>query len=262
LEPAAVFGEAEQTQALFTRRAAPYVLAVEPSYLVLFKPPRFHSVPLRCSDQASSAENLLDWCAVQFPELRSVRGNHPWEGGILHRLDYAAQGLILAARTQAALEAFSAQQRAGLFAKDYIALSAAGDRSAGFPHKPLLSGAPRVIESGFRPFGPGRKAVRPAVFPDASGLSGKAARKPALDQGKPYRTAIIETRGLGPWVRFKLRLRRGFRHQIRCHLAWIGYPILNDALYGGAETNGTLCLQCYGLSFLNPGSGLRAGYSL
>lgn len=256
----------------------PYILATDASYLVVFKPPRLHSVPLHRVGQAQTKagacpansvptssllephSSLLDWCAAQFTELRRVHGKHPWEGGVLHRLDYEVQGLILLARTQEALDALSAQQEAGLFIKDYTALSAPRAQLPGFPQPPSLYSASCVIESGFRPFGPGRKAVRPVVFP-LTRMAGKSVKELALDQGRPYQTEIAETREFGDYVQFKLRLRRGFRHQIRCHLAWLGYPILNDALYGGADTDGALCLHAHAISFLKPDSGILVNYS-
>ncbi|MDR1400478.1 MAG: RNA pseudouridine synthase [Treponema sp.] len=257
--------EPERAMPMIKQTTEPYILEAEASYLVVFKPPRLHSVPLHsvrqgkteagvCPTNSASDTSLLDWCAAQFAELRRIRGKHPWEGGVLHRLDYEAHGLILIARTQEALDALSAQQEAGLFVKDYTALSVLRPQPLGFPQTPSLYGAPCIIESGFRPFGPGRKAVRPVVL-------GKRAKELALDQGKPYQTEIVETYTLGDCIQFKLRLRRGFRHQIRCHLAWLGYPILNDALYGGATTDGTLCLHAHTISFLKPGSGIRVSYS-
>ena len=243
----------------------PYILAAEASYLVVFKPPRLHSVPLyragpgqtkagACPVNSAPGSSLLDWCATQFTDIRHVRGKHPWEGGVLHRLDYEAQGLILLARTQEALDALYAQQEAGLFIKDYTALSVPHPQVPGFPQSPPLCGASCVIESGFRPFGPGRKAVRPVIL-------GKRAKELALDQGRPYQTEIVEKHTLEDCVQITLRLRRGFRHQIRCHLAWIGYPILNDVLYGGVATDGTLCLHAHSISFLKPESGIRVSYS-
>jgi len=75
--------------------------------------------------------------------------------------------------------------------------------------------------------------------------------------GGLYETVCLESRpvsnGQGEFRYFRLLLRRGFRHQIRCHLAWIGYPIVNDSLYGGAEEDGgflALCAQ--GLFFSDP----------
>jgi 23S rRNA pseudouridine1911/1915/1917 synthase len=51
----------------------------------------------------------------------------------------------------------------------------------------------------------------------------------------------------------KVELFRGFRHQIRSHLAWIGFPILNDSLYGGEKTIGSeLALKAVSLSFRDP----------
>jgi 23S rRNA pseudouridine1911/1915/1917 synthase len=169
---------------------------------------------------------------------------------------------MLVARTQEALDALSAQQEAGLFIKEYTALSAPFSRlPPSFPQPPPLFAPPCVIESGFRPFGPGRKAVRPVVFP-LKRMPERNVKQVALDRGRPYQTEIIETRELEDCVQFKLRLRRGFRHQIRCHLAWLGHPILNDALYGGVDANGSLCLHAYEISFLNLNSGIRVSYSL
>jgi 23S rRNA pseudouridine1911/1915/1917 synthase len=164
-------------------------------------------------------ETLLDWCVRLYPEVAAVQGRNPWEGGILHRLDYETEGLVLFARTQRAMDSFLAQQREGRFSKDYGALSAGEDPTLvpeGFPLRP--ESFEGFIESGFRPYGPGRKTVRPLVNPE-----------------KPYRTEILVQGAENPRGHrvFTLRIQRGFRHQIRCHLAWIGYPLVNDPLYGG-----------------------------
>jgi 23S rRNA pseudouridine1911/1915/1917 synthase len=208
----------------------PVLIEETPAYLVVFKPPCFHSVPLK---RGSDTATLLDWCAALFPETRLVCGKNPWEGGVLHRLDYETQGLMLVARTQDALNALAAQQSAGLFIKEYSALV----------HGALVSAIPQVIKSDFRPFGPGRKAVRPVL-------------------GGTYHTEIFGTEPCGEYTRFDLRIWRGFRHQIRCHLAWLGYPIVNDALYGSADTDGYLGLCARAFSFRNPVSGEALRYSI
>jgi 23S rRNA pseudouridine1911/1915/1917 synthase len=244
---------------MFKQNSEPYLFAADASYLVIFKPPRLHSVPLqhegKGQTESGTCSSLLDWCATQFPEVRLVHGKHLWEGGVLHRLDYEAQGLMLLTRTQEAFDALFAQQEAGLFIKDYTALSTPRPQLPGFPQPPSWYGASWSIESGFRPFGPGRKAVRPVVV-------GTHVKELALDQGKPYQTEVSEACDLGDYVLFKLRLQRGFRHQVRCHLAWLGYPILNDTLYGGTDAGGVLCLHAHAISFLKPDSGIRVSYSI
>ncbi|MBD5424234.1 MAG: hypothetical protein HDR44_03840 [Allobaculum sp.] len=44
----------------------------------------------------------------------------------------------------------------------------------------------------------------------------------------------------------------GRKHQIRVHLSNIGYPIMNDPLYGMVRNNKGLMLQAYKLSFVQP----------
>lgn len=278
---------------------SPFVLDETPAYAVVFKPPRVHTVPLkRDAGRSGHKETLLDWCGERFPQVLTVQGRHPWEGGIVHRLDYETQGLVLVAKTQAALHSFSAQQEAGYIIKEYRAFSTKGACGLlpGFP--PGFSHVPCVIASGFRPYGPGSKTVRPVVFPvqdgsDALGKPGRFRRIRALDQGRPYITEIIEPvpratsivdTPQDPSVAhsyFRLRIKRGFRHQIRCHLAWIGYPILNDTLYGGlpgeaillrkpcfdtAYVDGVelpvLGLIAQGIRFYDPVSGVPRCYTL
>jgi 23S rRNA pseudouridine1911/1915/1917 synthase len=74
---------------------------------------------------------------------------------------------------------------------------------------------------------------------------------------------LRETRG--PYIRFTLRIRRGFRHQIRCHLAWLGFPITGDALYGGLpapETAAGIALRARTLRFPDPVTGAEREYRL
>ena len=39
---------------------------------------------------------------------------------------------------------------------------------------------------------------------------------------------------------------KGVRHQIRVHLAGIGYPVIGDTLYGKSPEKGSLCLRSVG----------------
>jgi 23S rRNA pseudouridine1911/1915/1917 synthase len=232
---------------------SPYVLEETGAYAVVYKPPGMFSVPLR---RAPRGDTLLDWYARLFPAVLSVRGRNPPEGGILHRLDYGTQGLVLFAKTQAAMDALAAQQEAGGFVKEYGALSAG--KSAGLPGFPVYvpPGKTGVIESAFRPYGPGRKAVRPV-------LPGGKGRPFALDRGALYRTEVAERTAAAGRLYFRLRITRGFRHQIRCHLAWIGCPVINDLLYGGGEdSRDGLALRAQGIFFSDPLSGVPRRYTI
>ncbi|GHV81123.1 RNA pseudouridine synthase [Spirochaetia bacterium] len=243
----------------------PWVVAETEGFLVVHKPPFMHSAPLESGGEPSR-DTLLDWCANRYPEVRIPRGRQRREGGLLHRLDYGTRGLVLIARTQAALDNLLAQQEQGTLVKEYGALSGIVPRPQlpGFPpmESPGLPDLPFTIESSFRPYGPGRRAVRPVLV---GGLATNR-REFALDRGYPYKTDILELSSGGKTRGFRVRIARGFRHQIRCHLSWLGYPILNDGLYGGLpEADGmdqALALKAQGLFFRDPLSGEARCYQL
>jgi 23S rRNA pseudouridine1911/1915/1917 synthase len=169
-------------------------------------------------------------------------------------------------KNQSALASLWAQQEAGRFVMEYGAVTADGNsrpRPPGFPPPPepplFPAGRPCRIASYFRPYGPGRKAVRPV-------REFRPGKEIAGDQGRPYETEIIETAELEHGRRyFVLRIIRGFRHQIRCHLAWIGNPIAGDSLYGDggpadsvktADSWGAyLALRAQALCFRDPRTG-------
>jgi 23S rRNA pseudouridine1911/1915/1917 synthase len=230
-------------------------------FLVVYKPPLMHSAPL------GGGDSLLGWCAERYPETLKPRGLLPREGGLLHRLDYGTWGLVLLARTQEALEALQWQQKQGCFVKEYGVLANSTPQALlpGFPPVDSPGGPfaalPFAVESGFRPYGPGRKAVRP-VMP--KGSSPQKSLHVGLDRGSPYKTEILERHSAGNALYFRVRILRAFRHQIRCHLSWLGHPVLGDGLYGQAEGEGDrpLMLKAQGLSFQDPLSGEARYYQL
>jgi len=232
-------------------KPAPYILAETGDFAVVFKPPRMHCAPLR----AGEGGTLLDWYAASFPGVVELRGRKKGEGGLLHRLDFETNGLVLFAKNQGSLDRLLAQQAGGNFSKEYLAICRkAASPPPSFPPPPVRLGGLDgfAVESFFRPFGPGRKQVRPVV--------GAGGGETATDRGGPYRTEVfgVSNHGPGDPVRFAVRLKRGFRHQVRCHLAWIGFPILNDPLYDprlGPAAEGFLALRAIGLSFYDPRSG-------
>ena len=241
----------------------PQLLAAEKDFLLVYKPPRMHSAP---QAHSSGGETILEWCVKQFPEVALLPGRKAGEGGLLHRLDYETHGLMLIARSMTGMEALLEQQREGRILKEYSVLTVENKIALpGFPkEKPCFvfgnsplpdcqDGMLQKIESAFKPYGPGRKAVRPV---------------PPGGNGKLYSTEILESRpvldaGIPNYFSLKLRICKGFRHQIRCHLAWMGMPILNDGLYGGLSFgNGLLALRATSIAFNDPSSGEERSYSI
>ena len=239
----------------------PYILEETEDFAVVFKPPRMHCAPLSQSDD----NTLLGWYAAIFPPVMELSGRKKGEGGLLHRLDYETQGLVLFAKNQMSLENLVQQQNEGNFIKEYSAIceKSVFDGSS-FPPPPLFditknvfSNTPLIIESFFRPYGRGRKQVRPVT-----GTS-RMFRETASDKGGYYRTEITGIVETSDHRRCSItaRIFRGFRHQIRCHLAWIGCPVLNDPLYGQGA-NGFLALRATGLFFANPRDGRQRKYRI
>lgn len=103
-------------------------------------------------------------------------------------------------------------------------------------------GLPLRVESRFRPYGPGRRRVAavPLVLPALPGPPAPPERVSSDDAPSPvYRTVIegIETKSPGE-LEVIATLVRGFRHQVRVHLASVGLPIVGDSLYGSAPAVG------------------------
>ncbi len=197
-------------------------------FLVFYKESGLATVPLK----AGCGSSLLSVASSYFPETGEPFSKNYWEGGVLHRLDTLTSGLVLIARNRGFYDLMRREQECGRFIKRYRADTEERIPIEGFPPFTSVFGEKSVIESAFRAWGPGRKAVRPLV--------GDRIR----DVGPVYRTKIERIEGR----RVYLCLSRGFRHQVRCHLAWSGHVITGDGLYGASP--GTFSLESYSISFL------------
>ena len=198
-----------------------------------------------------------------------VRGKKAIEAGLLHRLDTDTRGLVLFAKDQKVYDFLAARQEAGQMIKTYCAfvepnrapeiddgygfgateLSTLKERSTAQEQVVVQEGIaaqlPLTLESQCRNFGPGAKRVAP-VF------SGSRHYK---KDGRLY-TTVIEAADIlpsPPLIRVRCRLSRGYRHQVRAHLAAAGLPIAGDPLYvpQGAEA-APVSLQLYAVSLEFP----------
>ena len=252
---------------------APQILVENRNFLVVYKAPKMHSAP-------GKGTSLVEWLIEKKPESKSITGG---EAGLINRLDFETQGLVLFAGNRDAYFNFLDQQNKGRIIKNYSALaSRIENRKSGFPpfnnesfgRNFLEAQVPCIIKSYFRAFGPGRKQVRPVEE-----TADKKYLKKHKIQDRIYCTEILDKRLVdmrlidNEILSFRIRIRQGFRHQIRCHLAWLGRPVLNDTVYGsvkkgmgfrtfGSRTKGSMALRACGIEFNDPESGEPLHYKL
>ncbi len=276
----------------FDESAVPTVVYEDSRILVVRKPCGMHSAPGNEAGDLCSwvFERYPDTAAVRSPKTSAaLRPRDEREGGLVHRLDKETSGLVLFARTDSAFAALLRQQEEGRFRKEYRALCSAGGiesprgsrpaQGVPLPFDPsswaacrapgdlealarllcstLVNGAAIIIESSFRPFGPRGSAVACLGF--GSGGPTAIGRRGA---GLVYRSEILETRvasvksGGKEHMALELRLglAKGFRHQLRAHLAWVGLPIIGDPVYGALPAR-RLFLHAERISFSDPETG-------
>ena len=158
--------------------------------------------------------------------------------GIVHRLDKDTSGLMVVARTRAAMDSLTAMIAARLLRRDYLALA----------HRPWEGAASRRFDQaiGRDP----RNRLRMAVV-DLTRHSGKSALT---------EVSLLEQAGSGCLLGCKLHTGR--THQIRVHLAHAAHPLIADALYGGAAAAGIKrqALHAWQLRLDHPISGEKLAF--
>ncbi len=143
---------------------------------------------------------------ARYPELRGVGPDI--RPGIVHRLDKGTSGLLVVARTNAALEGLKQQLVVRSMLRQYQTLvDGRLASSEGLIDAPL----------GRSPRDPTRHAVV---------LSGRDART---------RYEVIERFDDPVVTRLHCRLETGRTHQIRVHLEAIDHPVIGDDRYGGLQ---------------------------
>ena len=147
--------------------------------------------------------------------------------GIVHRIDKDTQGLLAVALNNASQEALQEEIHERYFHRCYLA---------------LVYG--NVKDKKFR-------IEAPLTKPNHSN------RKALVDiyHGKDAITHCQLLGNNGEVSLLKCTLETGRTHQIRAHLAYIGYPIVGDSVYGRRDdkiaTKGQ-CLTAYSLSLIHP----------
>ncbi len=250
----------------------PRVVFDDNGVVVVAKPSGMHCAP------AGENGTLCSWLFGRSPALAAVHGRKADEGGLLHRLDAATSGLVAFAADDASFRSMADASLAGGFVKSYRALGRpslaglAGSRpEASWPagiggdrwinairreDQGLLAVmiAGSSLSSYFRPFGPGAVRVACAAASDPAVAAGRTGKAWTRDV---YTTDFVSASTLSGGVLVECRLSRGFRHQVRAHLAWLGLPLDGDSLYGEDGGEGGLRLRAWQLSFPDPRGGSR-----
>jgi len=135
--------------------------------------------------------------------------------GIVHRLDKDTSGLMVVGKSLEAVTALTRAIAAREVQRHYLAI-ARGE----------VPWAEKRIDAPI-----GRDPV-------------SRVRMAVLASGKPARTDVQRIAARGGHSALACKLHTGRTHQIRVHLAWVGHPLVADAVYGGAAALG---LQRQGL---------------
>lgn len=170
---------------------------------------------------------LVNAVMYHIKDLSSING--VIRPGIVHRIDKDTSGLLMIAKNDYAHESLAAQLKAKTNKRRYIALV----------HGEV----------------PNEKGTIEAPI----GRNPKERKKQAvISGGKPAKTHFTVLERFAGYTLLALELETGRTHQIRVHLAYIGFPIAGDPLYGLSKTltpNKGQFLHAETLGFEHPTTG-------
>jgi 23S rRNA pseudouridine1911/1915/1917 synthase len=186
---------------VFTPEHIPLDIVYEDETLVVVNKPAGLVVHPAAGTPSGTLANAL---AYHFQKLPGT-GVRP---GIVHRLDRDTSGLLVVAKTDAALENLSDQFRDRTVYKLYAALV----------HGRMQSDSGKIDQ------------------PLARDPSNRT-RMAVVRAGRNALTLYRVRRAFDRFTLLDVELKTGRTHQIRVHLAWMKHPVVGDEVYGGGRDN-------------------------
>jgi len=154
---------------------------------------------------------------ISLGVIEKLRAQHlQWKFlELVHRLDRGTSGVLILAKTRAALVELHRQIRAGMMEKQYLT---------------LVKGEWHNVRQSVRL--PLNKFLTPAGERRVAVASG-----PQVENAKAAHTIFMLKRRWQDFSLLQAELKTGRTHQIRVHLAHLGFPIAGDDKYGDFSLN-------------------------
>jgi len=187
----------------FVPENIPIDIVYEDDFIVVVNKPAGLVVHPAAGAPSGTLANALAYHFQQLPDRG--KGLRP---GLVHRLDRDTSGLLVVAKTEAALENLSDQFRDRTVFKSYIALV----------HGRMVSDSGKIDQPlGRDPSNRTRMAV--------------------VRSGRNALTLYRVRRSFDRFTLLDVELKTGRTHQIRVHLAWLKHPVVGDETYGSGRDN-------------------------